>query len=374
MFSFQIEKVDRQDNDAYKTQHYLQTDFWADFKSMHGWKKMLYKVNAKCESTDFSFYVSILVRHFAKFFNIAYVPLGIWMGFTLPNEKISDDQYFNLLIDFSKAIKKELPKNTILIRFDPPYEFYDPDERDKAVKDFFTGKNAKYKFLKKNAVDIQPPDTTILDLSKSEDELLSAMKSKWRYNIHLAEKKGVRIEKGSSQDIDVFYDLYLETSKRDGIAIHSKKYYQDLLELSEKKQKENSSSNPLVSLYIAKHENDTLAAIITLFTPYQATYVYGASCNIKRNLMPAYLLQWTAIKDAKNFGSKTYDFYGMPPRDDETHPMYGLYRFKTGFSGQNTHRIGSIDIAISPLYKPYKTAEKLRSFYFKKIKKAIVGR
>ena len=55
MFSFQIEKVDRQDNDAYKTQHYLQTDFWADFKSMHGWKKMLYKVNAKCESTDFSF-------------------------------------------------------------------------------------------------------------------------------------------------------------------------------------------------------------------------------------------------------------------------------------------------------------------------------
>ena len=130
----------------------------------------------------------------------------------------------------------------------------------------------------------------------------------------------------------------------------------------------------MVSLYIAKHENDTLAAIITLFTPYQATYVYGASCNIKRNLMPAYLLQWTAIKDAKNFGSKTYDFYGMPPRDDETHPMYGLYRFKTGFSGQNTHRIGSIDIATSPLYKPYKTAEKLRSFYFKKIKKAIVGR
>ena len=210
-----------------------------------------------------------------------------------------------------------------------------------------------------------------MDLTKSEDELLANMKSKWRYNIRLAEKKGVEIVKGTSKDIDVFYDLYLETSKRDGIAIHSKKYYQDLLELSESR---NSKGNPLVTLYIAKHENDNLAAIITLFTPYQATYVYGASSNLKRNLMPAYLLQWNAIKDAKKFGSKSYDFYGMPPTDDENHPMHGLYRFKTGFSGQNKHRLGSIDVAISPLYSAYKMAEKLRSFWFKKIKKALKGR
>nr|MCR4790007.1 peptidoglycan bridge formation glycyltransferase FemA/FemB family protein [Treponemataceae bacterium] len=248
MFSFQIEKVEKQDFDSYKSEHYLQTDFWAEFKSMHGWKKMLYKVLAKDDSAEFDFYASILVRRFAKIFHIAYVPLGLWLGQTLPNDKISDQQYFNLLTDFSKAIKKELPKNTILIRFDPPYEFYDPDARDQAVKELFTGKNAKFKALKKNAVDIQPPDTTILDLTKSEDDLLSAMKSKWRYNIHLAEKKGVRVEKGTSKDIDVFYNLYLATSKRDGIAIHSKKYYSDLLELSEKMQKEDPKSNPLFTL------------------------------------------------------------------------------------------------------------------------------
>ena len=361
MSDLSIEKVDCQPYETYCKEHYLQTDFWADFKSMHGWKKMLFRVTYGSEC----FYLSILVRRFAKIFHLAYVPMGPWNSCMEDDEKLLE--IINLI---SKELKKHLPKNTICIRFDPPIEFNSPEERDLFVKKNLCG-NKKFKPMKKNAVDIQPPDTTILDLTKTEEELLLGMKNKWRYNIHLAEKKGVEVIRSTSQNIDTFYSLYLETSKRDGIAIHSKQYYKDLLELSE-----NSTLNttPLVRLYIARHENDNLAAIITLFTPYQATYVYGASSNVKRNLMPAYLLQWTAIKDAKDFGSKTYDFYGMPPTDDENHPMHGLYRFKTGFGGQNKHRIGSVDVAVSSIYPLYKTAEKIRSFWYKKIKKVMAGR
>jgi len=203
--------------------------------------------------------------------------------------------------------------------------------------------------------------------------MLAAMRSKWRYNIHLAEKKGVVIHsyKAGNSDIDkaidIFYDLYKTTASRDGIAIHSKKYYQDLLLLSAAERRKNNA--PLITLYTASHENDNLAAIITLFSKREAVYLYGASSNIKRNLMPAYLLQWTAINDAKAYGSSVYDFYGMPPSDDKNHPMYGLYLFKTGFGGNIVHRPGSIDIPLSPLYKLYTMLETLRSFYHKKIKK-----
>ena len=90
--------------------------------------------------------------------------------------------------------------------------------------------------------------------------------------------------------------------------------------------------------------------------------------------MPAYLLQWTAIKDAKAYGSQYYDMYGMPPTDDENHPMHGLYLFKTGFGGKNIHRPGSYDVPTSNFYAFYNFAEKLRAFWHKKIMKKIRGR
>ncbi len=370
MYNFEIEFSKEDRADWYKNEPYLQSKFWSEFKSFHGWKPYRFDVKFSLKTDnqkENNFTVSVLVRKFAKIFHLAYIPMGITLQ--KENSIIQDyksDEYLTLLDEFSKKIKKFLPKNTICIRFDSPIDFEAPNERDEFVKNKFP-----FGSIQKNKVDIQPPDTTVLDLTKSEEEILANMKSKWRYNINLATKKGVIIEKATSKEIDIFYDLYLETAKRDGIAIHSKKYYQDLLELSEKNEGNNS---PLVSLYVAKHENDVLASIITLFMPYQAVYVYGASCNIKRNLMPAYLLQWNAIKDAKNFGSQIYDFYGMPPTDDENHPMHGLYRFKTGFGGKNVHRVGSLDVPISWIYTPYKIAESLRSFWYKTVKKKLAGR
>ncbi|QTQ12896.1 peptidoglycan bridge formation glycyltransferase FemA/FemB family protein [Treponema parvum] len=206
--------------------------------------------------------------------------------------------------------------------------------------------------------------------------------------------------------MDIFYDLYKTTASRDGIEIHLKSYYKDLLSLSA-----SESNAPDVRLYIASVDDgegncvadresredgrspggcncvdarlgengkygagEPLAAIIVLFCKREAVYLYGASGNKKRNFMPSYLLQWRAINDAKKYGSAFYDLYGMPPSDDERHPMHGLYRFKTGFGGKIIHRPGSMDVPLSFLYFPYVFLEALRSFYHKKIKKIFVRR
>ena len=257
--------------------------------------------------------------------------------------------------------------------------FGTPEERDAFNYGLKVVSFADRLHLRKNSVDIQPPDSTLVDLTPDTEEILERMKSKWRYNIRLSERKGVQIEKVTGADplfsekLDVFYDLYKITSERDGIAIHAKSYYEDLLKKSSDELAQKKDV-PAVTLYLAKHEDDYLGAIITLFSRTESVYLYGCSSNVKRNLMPNFLLQWTAMQDAKKYGSLYYDMYGMPPTDDENHPMHGLYLFKTGFGGKNIHRIGTFDVPVHILYRACIAAESLRAFWHKKIMKKIRGR
>ena len=350
-------------------QSFLQSAFWADFKALHGWKPLRFELTvcsdapsvraalaaAADKAQSASFELSVLLRSFKRFFSIAYIPLG--PGASLL--ELAQDELQSFWIRTAEAVKPFLPKNTLCLRFDPPLDFYSLDERDAFVRSIS-------KPLVKSLADIQPPDTTVLDLTLSEDELSANMKPKWRYNIRLAEKKGVSVKACGEDGIDIFYALYEQTAKRDGIALHAKDYYRSLLRLA---KSEGARSACTCTLYIAEHEGEALAAVIVLFWGKEAVYLYGASSNNKRNFMSAYLLQWTAIRDAKKALCTSYDFYGMPPTDDENHPMHGLYRFKTGFGGKIIHRPGSIDFPLSKLYAPFSFAEKLRLFYYKKIKK-----
>lgn len=347
-------------NDSYV--HFQQTPFWCYFKAAHGWRYL--------QIGD----MAVLVRSFMHgIFSIAYVPMYPKLNPAIENSAIT---LTHKLTEIAKSIKSSLPRNTICVRFDPAVDFYTPGDRDEYVNGAKLVAFADKLPLSKSAVDIQPPDTTIIDLKKSEDELLSTMKSKWRYNINLSRRKGVVIEKytGDSSEIskalDVFYEIYKITASRDGIALHSKDYYSDLFNQSSISLKKDSTT-PIITLYLAKHEEDYLAGIITLFSKSESVYLYGASSDIKRNLMPNFLLQWTAIFDAKNYGSNYYDLYGMPPTGDENHPMHGLYQFKTGFMGQNTHRIGSWDVRLNLIYKVFAMAEKARAFYHKKFLKKV---
>nr|MCR5288748.1 peptidoglycan bridge formation glycyltransferase FemA/FemB family protein [Treponema sp.] len=347
MFSFEITKLpDSSLEDS--GSRFLQSPFWATFKRNHGWSFSYFHVVASYKVTSFSFNLIVLVRSFKKLFSLAYVPMGPELLENATNEQsvqhiLESDfyktDYPRLLTDLSHALRSFVPKNTMCIRYDIPLDFYTCDDRalyNKAVKQTESG-------IRKTKVDIQPPDTVLLDITPSTDDLLSNMKSKWRYNIRLAQKKGVVVKAYSKTDalfdsaLDTYYDLYKTTAERDGIAIHTKSYYRDLFALSDS-QLSNGIEAPVITLYLAEHEGDPLAGIITLFCKREAVYLYGASGNKKRNIMPAYLLQWTAIQDAKKHGCPVYDFYGIPPTDDENHPMHGLYLFKTGFGGKEIHR------------------------------------
>lgn len=324
--------------------------------------------------TPFFLPLAVLTRSFSvlgKKFSLTYIPMA-------PELLHSPDEtpalYLKRMQTIALSLKKYIPADTLCVRFDPPVDFLSVEERDSFIK---TIPQLSEQYISLSPTAVQPPDTVLLNLDLSENDLLAAMKSKWRYNIHLAEKKEVIVtayhfgELGFEEAFDQFYSLFQTTGKRDGISPHAKTYYQDLLKRG---APSSDADNPVVTLYMARNEGDWLAGIITLFCKREAVYLFGASGNLKRNLMPAYLLQWTAIKDAKQFGCPVYDFYGMPPTDDPAHPMHGLYLFKTGFGGTIVHRMGSVDVPLNKMYRMYIAAEKARAWYHRKFLKKIRGR
>lgn len=214
-------------------------------------------------------------------------------------------------------------------------------------------------FLKENAGfpvrkaphDMQPKEVFIVDISKSEEDLLSLMKPKTRYNIRLAEKKGVEIividnrSDDSLKFIDEFVRLVKITAERDGIVSHPGGYYRKMFATI---PPEN------LRLYAARYDGKIIAANLVAFFGDTATYLHGASDNENRNLMAPYLLQWIQMKDAKNGGFARYDFGGIKAKNGEESgnghlgEWAGITRFKTGFSPK-TEPVsfpGSYDIVI----------------------------
>jgi lipid II:glycine glycyltransferase (peptidoglycan interpeptide bridge formation enzyme) len=255
------------------------------------------------------------------------------------------------LAELAAALKPLLPNNTAFIRFDPPW--YTEGVENPPPRIFPPFVHA--------AADVQPPDTVLVDLTPSEQDILMSMKPKWRYNVGLAEKRGVKVRRLNDEGLTIFYTLFQETAKRDGLNIPSLEYYKTLFtHCAEYPGQE-------IRLYLAEHqepgarEPEPLGAVIVLFRGREAVYLYGASSNSKRNLMAAYALQWRAMKDAKAAGCTEYDLFGIPPGKDPSHPMAGLYQFKTGFGGRIVHRPGSWDYAYKPLVKGlFSMAEKTR--------------
>ena len=430
MFDIKIKPIESSAHENDGT--FLQTPFWCQFKARHGWTYRRFEVeytlpplNAEennCEKSKETLKhvqgdsgtkqgdsvrseLAVLNRSFAKgAFSIAYIPLFPKLPYECTSEELLDKafdeegdasvlagqeiitpetqtiEFVHLLSELAAALKTELHKNTIAIRFDPDVIFSTPDDRDLFNYGMKTVAYADHIKLKKNSVDIQPPDSTLVDLTGTEEEILEKMHSKWRYNIRLSERKGVTVKRYLGNDInlseklDKFYELTKITNARDGNASHAKAYYLDLIK-SSAEEISKGRDVPVISLYIAEHEGEEIASIMTLFSHDEAIYLYGASSNNKRNLMPNHLLQWTAMKDAKAYGSKYYDMYGMPPEGrDENHPMHGLYMFKANFGGKNIHRTGSWDVPLKPVYRCYSAAEKLRAFWHKKVIKKLKGR
>jgi lipid II:glycine glycyltransferase (peptidoglycan interpeptide bridge formation enzyme) len=319
---------------------FLQSAMWGTFKSRFGWVSRAFLVDYGGAGER---PLLVLSRRIAPGVSMAYVPWGPELPADFPPDPPARTV---ALTELAGELRQFLSPDTAFIRFDPPW---------------FSGGEAAVPGLgaplRRAAADIQPPDTVLIDLTGSTDAIRAAMKPKWRYNIGLAEKRGVTVSRCDAKGLDVFYRLLASTARRDGIAIHHTGYYQTLFEVC----RADGPGAGELCLYTAEHAGDALAAIVVLRRGKQATYLYGASANLKRNLMAPYALQWRAIREAKESGCAVYDLFGIPPNDDPSHPMAGLYLFKTGFGGAIIHRSGSWDYPYKPpVYAVFTGAEKLR--------------
>lgn len=272
----------------------------------------------------------------------------------------------HFLIDLGRAIADTrdpsgrcvLPQDVFFIRFDLPWGRTGlanlPHTMEEQTR------------FKKAAVDVQPPSTVLLDIRPEEEEILASMKHKTRYNIRLSSRKGVEVEETAGEGLDLWYELYRATAVRDRIAIHAREYYTEQFRLASSYE----GNRPDYRLLLARHEGDLLAGIIVAIWGKRAWYLFGASGELKRNLMPAYALQWRAIQLAREKGCETYDLFGIPPSGDPRHPMHGLFQFKSGFGGEIVNRYGCWDVVLNRAkYALYRSAEKIRNYYYKALLK-----
>lgn len=242
-------------------------------------------------------------------------------------EELSENAFDEFLSKTKELARKE---NSVFLRIEPPYE------KNKAEK---YSKLCKKLGFKDAHTSHQPEVTLIIDLTKSENEILAQMKQKGRYNIRLADKKGVKIKE--SKDADSFYKILKETTTRDKFTPHGKDFYKKMIEILGEKD--------FAKMYLAEYEGETIAGIIVTFYQDTATYYYGASSNKHRNVMAPYLLQWHAIKEAKSRNMKKYDFLGISPPDAKNHPWQGVTEFKMKFGGEIVEYVKAKEF----IYKPF---------------------
>jgi len=296
------------------TENYWQSEEWKKAKEDNGCRSFW------IEKNDAKVLVIERKAHFLKFW---IKPL--W---ELPRGPIGNPKDFVELFEtiFLEARKKE--NNVGMVRIYPAF----------GTQNFW--KNELFTdFLQKNnhiqAPEIFPTNTLMIDLEMDEDEILAQMKQKGRYNIKLARKKGVVVE--AESNVENFWKLMCETSKRDGFRSNKKHVYADLLK----------SFGDNAVLYTAKDETgDVLASAIFSMTDDMALYNYGASTNRKRGLMAPYLLQWTGMQWAKNKGAKVYDFLGISPENSPNHSLNGVASFKLKFGGTRVICDGGLDFPL----------------------------
>lgn len=330
-----------------------QTAFWSEVKRKQGIASQAFDLKTSAADlnsppTEHHHVTDDLLILFQKIGAgecIGYVPYG-------PTMKPSPENQGLFLEELSESLRPYLPGNCIVLRYDLLWE--SPWARDDSYFDtrgHWMGPPAKVTQelrlnfettkwnLKKSNTNILPVDTVFIDLRKDENKLLHEMKAKTRYNVKLSRRRGVRVRQGGLRDLHIWYRLYRETCRRNRLFLHDINFFRTPLTTGTR----DIRSPAAVELIIAEIDNKPLAAIFCVFSGRMATYLYGSSSSRHRNYMAPYALQWEALKRAKKRGCAIYDMFGVAPQPDPSHPLYGLYRFKTGFGGKLFHRMGCWD-------------------------------
>ena len=363
--------------------HFLQSYEWGQVKAKYGWQPHYLawdregKLREEGSLSSLAFYPSaaalilkrpVLRNGFAARLSILYAPKGPLMDWT--NEPLRN----HVLNDLQTFAKKE---GAIFLKMDPDVMLGTgiPSGKEEVID--YGGQAVKTVLKRRgwraSSDQIQFKNTVLLDLSPPEEELLAQMKQKTRYNIRLAERKGVALRIGTEDDFAVLYRMYAETSLRDGFVIRDEEYYKTvwqtfLVDVPVSVSSSPSSittphdatlraRSPFTEPLIAEVDNEPVAAIFIFYFAERAYYVYGMSRNAHREKMPTYFLQWEAMKRAKARGCTVYDLWGAPDVFDESDSMWGVYRFKEGLGGKVVRTLGAWDFAPNLFwYKLYSEA------------------
>jgi lipid II:glycine glycyltransferase (peptidoglycan interpeptide bridge formation enzyme) len=316
--------------------HVLQSWAWGELKARFGWRVQRLAVDGAL--------AQVLFRSLpGGLGTIAYVPKG-------PLVDYSDLPSFRALLDAVRSFAQE--RRALCLKIEPDLE------DDPAL----TERLQAFGFRPSPQV-IQPRRTILVDLTPGPEELLRRMKQKTRYNIRLAARKGVTVRAGSEADLAPFYELMEATAQRDGFGIHTRAYYEAAHQLFVQVGQGR--------LLLAEYEGQLLAGLVVLgmggsMRGGTACYMYGASSDEHRNLMPSYRLQWEAMLWAREQGYRAYDLWGVPDEDEavleagfiqRNDGLWGVYRFKRGFGGRLVRTVGAWDLVYAPLrYRLYSTA------------------
>lgn len=307
----------------FENSHILQTAEWGELKRAFGWDV------ERLVSGDLG--IQILFRKLPLGFTVAYAPKPVFSH----QSSVISEQFWG---EVDEVCRK---KRAVFLKIEPDCWSDSPS---------FITHHSSFVISKHN---IQPPRTIIVSLEGTDDEILGRMKQKCRYNVRLAEKKGVTVR--SWDDLEGFHRMMTVTGGRDGFGVHSLEYYRKAYELFH--------PAGMADILAAEHESRPLAALMVFALGKRAYYLYGASTDEERNRMPTYLLQWRAMQWARERGCAEYDLWGVPDADEESleaqfesrhDGLWGVYRFKRGFGGQVRRAAQAVDRVYMPLlYRLY---------------------
>ncbi|MDD2619218.1 MAG: peptidoglycan bridge formation glycyltransferase FemA/FemB family protein [Syntrophomonadaceae bacterium] len=326
-----IKEKERYDSfiDAHPKGHFLQLWEWGQVKQGMGWEPLplVLEEDGIIKASLLILKRKLPIPGLKKC--IFYSPRG-------PVVDIENEELCQAL--FKGAEKVARDEGAILLKIDPDVAIEQQKFKDILIKCGFRANETGLDFE-----GVQPRFVFRLDVSGTEKQLMENMHAKWRYNIRLAAKKKVSIKIAQNkEDLRVFYEILKETASRDHFLVRGYEYFAWIWDYMVEKN--------YAKIFLAEYEGQTIAATLALITGDKVWYLYGASSNNYRSVMPNYLIQWEMIRWARQQDCKLYDFRGVSGDMDETNPLYGLYRFKKGFGGDMIEFAGEWDMVYSRLF------------------------
>lgn len=317
--------------------HVLQTWEWGQVKAHFGWQpvpRLWQTANGEVEAAAMVLERALVLPGLQKTYRVLYIPRGpllrTWSDERLRAKVLHDLRQF------------AIDRKAIFIKIDPEVEQGRGISDDPSAVDNLLARELRTELRQFGWINspeqVQFRNTIVVDLRPEPEELLSRMKQKTRYNIRLAERKGVSVRSGGVQDIELLNRMYAETALRDDFTIRERNYYQLVWE--------TFYNAHMADFLIAEVEEKPVAAAIIFRFAGRAWYMFGMSAGAHREKMPNHLLQWEAMLKARREGCYAYDMWGAPDAFNETDEMWGVYRFKEGFGGEVVRYIGAWDLPV----------------------------